>query len=129
MKVQRQIDRATSISRTEALKASEKSNEDRVPLVVTYHPDLLKLNTLLRDHLSILHISEWMKKAVPDAPLVTNRRPRNLKDDDLLVRMSMKPPLPSHEGSSRCGRTRCKTCAHIQTGIRFTSVVTAEVSI
>ena len=61
---------------------------------------------------------------VPDPPLVANRRPRNLKD--LLVRASSKPPQIDYQGSSQCGRPRCKTCARIKTGTRFSSATTGE---
>ena len=74
MKVQQQIDRATSIMRAEALKNSEKKNIDRVPLVVTYHPDLPNLSKILRQHLPILHVSERMKRIVPNAPLVAKSK-------------------------------------------------------
>ena len=65
--VQQYIDRATGVKRAQALKKSEKSNqEDRVPLVVNYHPNLPKLHEILRCHLPILHVSERMKQVVPN---------------------------------------------------------------
>ena len=124
VEVQHQINRATRISRTEALGTSEVRTMKRVPLVVTFHPQLPRLGKILRDHLPTLHISNKMKEAVPSPPLVANRRPKNLKD--LLVRASLKPPLQRHEGSTRCGRPRCKSCMHIKTGITFKSAVTGE---
>ena len=39
MEIQRQIDRANEITRDEALETSERKTTDRIPLVVTYHPD------------------------------------------------------------------------------------------
>ena len=54
--VQQQIDRVTSVNRTEALIMSENRNTDRVPLVVTYHPQLPCLGRILRNHLPTLHI-------------------------------------------------------------------------
>ena len=122
--IQQQIDRATSVTRTKALTRSEIKNTDRVPLVVTFHPQLPSLGKILRDHLPTLHISEKMKKAVPNPPLVANRRPKNL--NDLLVRATMKPPQQLHEGNSPCGRPRCKSCAHIRAGVTFESARTGE---
>ena len=122
--VQEQIDRATSVSRTEALKTSEIKNIERVPLVVTYHPQLPCLGKILRNHLPTLHILETMKKAVPNPPLVANRQPKNLKD--LLVRVMMKPPQQLYEGTSPCGKPRCKSCMHIRTGNAFESARTGE---
>ena len=86
MEIQRQIERAKRITREEALETSRKKKSDRIPLVVNYHPDLPPLSKILRDHLPILHVSEKMKLAIPNPPLVANRRPRNLKD--LLERLN-----------------------------------------
>ena len=94
---QQQIDRATSVSRTETLKMSENKNVERVPLVVTYHPYLPCLGRILRNHIPTFHFSETMKKAVPNPPLVANRRPKNLKD--LLLRAMMKTPQQRFEGN------------------------------
>ena len=122
MEVQQQIDRATSVSRIEALKTSEIKHTERVPLVVTYHPQLPCSGRILWNHLPTLHISETMKKAVPNPPLVANRRPKNLKD--LLVRAMMKPSQQLYEGTSPCGRLCCKSCTHIRTGNTFESATT-----
>ena len=126
--VQQQIERATNVTRTEALTRSEIKNMDTVPLVVTFHPQLPSLGEIPRDHLptctSPLCISEKMKKAVPNPPLVANRRSKNL--NDLLVRATMKPPQQLHEGNSPCGRPRCKSCTHIRAGTTFESARTGE---
>ena len=87
--VQKQIDRATSINRRDILNTA-KVAINRVPLVATYHPDRPNISKILCQHLPILHISPKMRQAVPEPPLIANRRPRNLKD--LLVRASSKPP-------------------------------------
>ena len=101
MEIQRQIDRANKISRKQALQKSGKNTTDRIPLVLTYHPDLPLLNKILRDHLPILHVSERMKLAAPSPTLVANRQLRNLKD--LLTKATLKP-LQRHTGSHGCGR-------------------------
>ena len=94
-----------------------------VPLVVTYHLELPNLSNILHKHLPTLHVSEKMKKAVPNAPLVAYQRPKSL--NDLLVRASIRPlENIMYEGSRQCGRPRCKTCAHVKTGTGFTSAVT-----
>ena len=61
---------------------------DRVPLVVTYHPELPSLGKILHYHLPTLYIPEKkMKKAVPKPPLVANKWLKNLNDTS--VRMTM----------------------------------------
>ena len=96
---------------------------DRILLVVTYHPDLPPLSKILCNHLPILHVSERMKLAIPNPPLVANRRPRNLKE--LLTKATLKSP-ERHKGSHGCGRPRCKTCAHVKMGTSFKSTITNE---
>ena len=56
--VQQQIDRATNVTRTEALTRSETKNTERVPLVVTFHselPSLGKFSVII--YLPTLYIS------------------------------------------------------------------------
>ena len=90
---------------------------------MTYHPDLSPLGKILRNHLPILHVLERMKLATPSAPLVANRRPRNLKE---LLTIAAQKSSRRHNGSHGCGRPRCKKCAHVRTGINFVSTVTGE---
>ena len=75
-------------------------------------------------HGRTIHISEKMKKAVPNPSLVANRRPKNLKY--LLVRATMKPPQHLYERNSPCGRPRCKSCMHIRTSFTFESATMGE---
>ena len=117
--VQEQINRATTTNRGDALRPSIKQTTERVPFVVTYHPQLPRIHQILTRHLPTLHISDTMRNAVALPPLVANRRPKNLKD--LLVRATLKPPLQVYEGSSQCLRPRCKTCPIINTNDTFTS--------
>ena len=125
MEVQQYIDHATSIKTAQGLEKSEENNqENRVPLVITYHPTLCNLPKILRRHLPILQVSEGMKQVVLNPPLMAYRRPKNL--NDLLFRATLKPPEQIYEGTRQCERLCCKTCAHIKMGIRFSSTVTSE---
>ena len=116
---QQQIDRATNITRTKALTRIEIINTERVPLVVTFHPELPSSGKILCEHLPTLYISEKVKKAVPNPPLVATRRSRNLTN--LLVSATMKPPQQLYEANSLCGRPCCKSWVHIQTDMTFES--------
>ena len=72
-RVQRQIDKATNISRSTVLENKEKELTRGVPMVVTYHPYLPPLNTILRNHLPTLYVSEKMHLTILSLPLVANR--------------------------------------------------------
>ena len=98
---------------------------NRVPIIVTYHPCLPLLNSILAKHSSILNVSERLRRAVSNPPLVTYRRPSNLKN--LLVRATFKQRQPSYKGNSQCRQTRCKTCQHIKSVDKFNSSVTGKI--
>ena len=79
--VDTQIQLATQTSLEEALLPHPRSPAvERIPLVVTYRPGLTKLTSIVRKHLQILHISEKLRKAIPNPLLVAYRRPPNLRD-------------------------------------------------
>ena len=96
----------------------------RIALVVTYRPGLTKLSSIVRKHLPILHISEKLRKAIPN-PLVAHKRPPNLRD--LLVRAEVKTPTPPTPGDNApCGSRRCKTCQLIKRTNTVTSNTTGR---
>ena len=124
--VDTQIRLATQTSREEALLPHPRRPAlERIPLVVTYRPGLTKLSNIVRKHLPILHISEKLRKAIPNPPLVAYRRPPNLRD--LLVRAEVKPPTPPTPGDNApCGSRQCKACQLIKRTNTFTSNTTGR---
>ena len=124
--VQDQIDRASHIRREDALTPRTRTcHNKRVPLVVTYYPNLPNLTALTKNNLPVLHASSRLKKAIPGQPLIAYRRPKNLRD--LLVKAELKPAgLQPASGSSPCGTRCCLTCSHIQTGTTFRSATTNQ---
>ena len=97
----------------------------RVPLIVTFHPGLPPLKHILEKHSSILNVSERMRQAVRNSPLVAYRRQHNLRS--LLVRAMFKQQQQtSYRGNSQCQQPRCKTCHHMKTVNKFKSSATAK---
>ena len=96
-----------------AQKRTKKPLE-RVPLIVTCHPGLPHLRSILDKHSSILNVSVNLRElAIRNPPLVVYRRPPNLRT--LLVRAQFaQKEQKSYKGNSRCQQVRCKTCGHIQ---------------
>ena len=126
-KVQQAINRARSIPRPAALeqKANNDATKSRIPLVVTFHPNLPPLRNITNDNHRILHTSDRLQRAVPETPVLAYRRPRNLRD--LIVRAKV-PPLtdetssPIQHGNFRCGTNRCVVCKdHMKEGDTFIS--------
>ena len=93
--VELQIQQANLVSPAEVLQPHPKrSTLKQIPFVVThiYLPGRRSLNRLMRKHLPILHISDRLRKTVPEPPLVAYRRPPNLQD--LQICAEVKTPAP-----------------------------------
>ena len=123
-KVQQSIDKATRMTRQESLTQQEKESKQITPLVVTFHPDLPHLSSILHDHQCIIDISTCLKGAFPRPPLVAYHRPPNLKD--LLVRAAYGQQKETYRGNSQCKHPCCKACDHIKTGRMINSTTTGK---
>ena len=77
------------------------------------------LSRIFRHHLPTLHISDTIKSALLNPPLMAYQRAHNLKDY-LMARASIRLLQQICKGNRCCGRPRCKTCAHIKLGKCFT---------
>ena len=126
-KVQEAINRARSVPKPSALeqKPINDATKSRIPLLVTFHPNLPPLHNITNDNNRILHTSDCLQRAVPETPVLAYRRPRNLRD--LIVRAKV-PPLtdvnssPIQHGNFRCGTNQCVVCKdHMKEGDTFTS--------
>ena len=78
-----------------------------------------------KHHLTILHASEQLKKALPLPPLIAFRRLRNLSN--LLVQATLVSMLHESPGNRPCGAIRCKTCPILLATDEFSSHATGEV--
>jgi hypothetical protein len=113
-----QISKAASVHREDSLQYKTKSKSNRIPLVVTYHPRLPYLDGIIRKHWSIINSHPRLHKAFPELPIISYRRPPNLKDSLVRAKVNSKHKLPSTPESSGCRpcqKPRCKNCAYIQT--------------
>ena len=119
--LKKDIDRARSVPREDALQTKTRDRNDRIPLVVTFHPALPNLGAILSNAQHILQSHEILKDAVAKVPLVSFRRPRNLKD--ILVRADVKSntePAQIVTGTmNKCNRPRCQICNFVSEGSEF----------
>jgi hypothetical protein len=99
----------SSIPREETLNYKKKEPNQRVPFVLTYHPRLRKLSTVLQKHFHLLKMNERLKKTFTDVPMVAFRRLQNLKD----VLVHTGTTKQEGKGVKRCGDLRCKCCHHL----------------
>ena len=126
--VNSQLDRVRAKSRDSILNSSQQSeparNDKRVPLVCTWNSRLPSLQAILQKTFPILQRNERLK-GIFDLPLVSYRRPKNLRD--ILVHTKPARNCKSgnqgtQPGTHPCGSSsRCKTFAIVK---NLTEVVT-----
>ena len=120
-----EIDRAINVSRDHSLSRGDRRGTDqRIPLVVTYHPSMNFLSRTTRRHQITLRSSERLNAIFNSPPMIAFRRPKNLKD--LLVHASLTSYANETPGNFLCGTIRCKTCPILKTTNVICSKVTGE---
>ena len=99
-----QFDRNDLISST-----SRKSNDDRIPLVLTYQPHFHRINTILRDLQPILRDDPYLSAVFPQIPIISYRQPTSIRRR--LIRSQLQSTDGQEVGSiSRCHAHSCLTC-------------------
>ena len=95
------------------IQTHTRSPKQRIPLVLTYHPGLPNISEITRRFLPVLHLNPLMKLHCPDPPLLSFRRPRNLRDSLVRAKVADPTPLPRHTCgpcSARTGTKRGRKC-------------------
>ncbi len=79
--IEGQLRKVDRLDRSDLLRVKQKkSQEDRVPLVLTYSNLLPDIHAVVKRHMSVLHQSDKMRRVFTTPPLVAYRRDRNLCD-------------------------------------------------
>ena len=102
-----EINRAINTYYGSSSSRSNRRNSNCIFLVVTYHPNLPKLERTIRRYHYILQDSDRLQKAFPSLSIIAFRGPRNLHD--LLVRANITSKISGSPGNFRC-EARCNTC-------------------
>ena len=92
---------------------------------IRFSSGIKRIIGILHELQSIVGLSEDFLKVLPEKPLLSFRRPRNLKDH--LVRSKLRNLEYSDKGMNKCGKTRCQVCNYIIIGTEFTSTVTGGI--
>ena len=100
-----------------------KRAEKGVPFVVTYHPLLSKLSSIIHRNLYLLYMNQEVKNVFSPGPIVSYRSARKISS--YLVRAKLYR-LERKVGSEKCGKSRCEVCLNIQETDTFTSTTTSE---
>ena len=94
-----------------------------VPFVITYHPKLRQIASIMKIYQNILYQDETVKRVFTLFPMISYRNARKLSS--YLVRAKLYP-LERKRGSYKCGSSRCQVCNNIEETETFSSTVTGE---
>lgn len=105
------LEKASNIDRHELLKQNNLQNhQERVPLVLTFHPTVSKIPTIVNRHWHFLSNDDTLGDIFQSIPVTAYRRGKNLKEF-LTSEASVNSTGPI--GTSSCNRSRCNTCEHV----------------
>ena len=106
---------------TVALSHSDRSPNERIPLVIDFHRSLPDITCIFRQYHHLLQQSETMKHMASQIPLVTFRRPQSLKNS--LVRGKLRSYSPPQAEVGPCNKSRCNVCMSVDSGATVTSFI------
>ncbi|XP_033103422.1 uncharacterized protein LOC117106179, partial [Anneissia japonica] len=110
------ISKTSTKSRTDFLTYTPKSNNDRIPMIFDYSPNLEPLaNTLRKDILSLKQ-DPTIEPLFCNPPVLARRQPPNLKS---LITSSELPTTTRDHGNTTCQKARCQLCKFINTDHTF----------
>ena len=114
-----QIQRASDVPRTDALKNKPRIQTETIPFVITYNPALPNIARIIHQHSNVFYSSDRCRNVFKNLPLVAYRRYKNI--NDILVRAQLtETPYSSNSratpGSFRCNSRNCTTCPYIEHG-------------
>ena len=124
--VESQFHRVRKYDRADLLKSKDrnKDNFDRISCVVDYHPAMNCLSQIFRELQALVGLSAEFAKVLKESPLLSFRRPRNLKDH--LVRSKLRRVDNRTNGMVKCNKKRCQVCNYISPGNSFKSKGTGK---
>ena len=118
------FNKASGIDRKDLIQYKEKNANNRVPFVITYHPALSNLSSIVREHWTTIQKHPELCKIFKEPPVLAFRKPKSLKD--ILVRADISPRSAYNGQCQKCDSRRCMTCKNIQCTQKFSSTHTGE---
>ena len=126
--------RASSKTRDDTLKLTEKSPSNRIPFVTTFNHSAPPVSKIIKSRWNILQIKPDLKNMFNDAPITAYKRPKNIKDfiggniiinDKVKLQKASKPP--SKIGLCQpCNIRNSQCCKQVLATNEFQSSVTKQ---
>ena len=92
-------------------KIRELKSVTGVPFVITYHPKLREIASIMKKYQNILYQDETVKRVFTPFPMVSYRNARKLSS--YLVHAKLYP-LKRKRGCYKFGSSRCQVCNNIE---------------
>jgi len=115
------VERARSVSRTDALTPKDRKEEgnDRTVAVLTFHPHNLPVRNILLHNFHVLQQDPELGSIFSQPPLVAFKRDSNIRDHLVRSRVRTSNADPSPPGNLQCNKPKCKTCSFIDPTTTF----------
>ena len=98
-------------------RKSNGKTQKGIPLVVTYHPLLKSLSSIVNNNIYLLHMDQEFKRTYTPQPMVSNRSARKLSS--YLVRAKLYP-IERKVRPCKYNGKRCEVCKNILETDTFT---------
>ena len=126
--IEKAIHNSIQTNRSDLLQKQETKMNNRIPCVVTFHPRLRHLSSILRNNFEIVSKSNdhLLKMALPEPPLVAYRRLPTIRSMLVHTNFNQQPKVNRVELNRKCNRPRCKACNHFDEKNTFTNLTTGR---
>ena len=118
-KVRSEINRVHSLERDDLLRKRTRNTDNKITLVLTYHPALNKVYEILQKAHRHTLKSSRLSAVLPSPPRIAFRNAKTLRDK--LVRSKLKNKHDKKPGVHICGNKRCEICKILYQGDTFES--------
>ena len=108
--IQEQCERAAGEPRQQALQKRRRVTNDRVPLICSWDERLPDLRRILRQYFPVLQSEASLEQCFTAPPLLSFRRPRNLRDSLVYGTQKNTSAQDAPNGTQKCLHSRCLTC-------------------
>ena len=98
-------------------RKSNSNTQKGMPLVVTYHPLLKSLSSIVNNNIYLLHMDQEVKRTFTPQPMVSDRSARKLSS--YLVRAKLYR-IERKVGSCKCKSKCCEVCKNVLETNTFT---------
>ena len=118
--IQNAIQRARAVPRPEALRKVERTKVTKRPVfVIGYDPRLPSITQIINRHWRTMQQDPYMAEIFPQLPLVTYKRPPNVKDKLIRAKIPDSPPTrPKRILPGMKKRNKCPICPFVQVGTK-----------